>query len=134
MLRGIVPQATRVTQQQEAGMAITKKSDAVSQGCFESYAEYNRILRSWFVAFGMGGLALFLLESPVHEALLASGQTRTVVTLFLWPQLNLKLKPKLLKDLRPGTRIVSYMHTMGDWPAEKQVTVGTRQIYLWTVP
>jgi len=83
MLRGIVPQATRVTQQQEAGMAITKKSDAVSQGCFESYAEYNRILRSWFVAFGMGGLALFLLESPVHEALLASGQTRTVVTLFL---------------------------------------------------
>ena len=60
-----------------------KKNDALSQAYFESYAEYNRILRSWFVAFGIGGLALFLLESPVREALLASGHTRTMVILFL---------------------------------------------------
>lgn len=60
-----------------------KKNDALSQAYFESYAEYNRILRSWFVAFGIGGLALFLLESPVREALLASGRTRTMVILFL---------------------------------------------------
>jgi hypothetical protein len=64
-------------------MAKVKKSSALSQSYFESYAEYNRILRSWFVAFGVGGLALFLLESPVRTALLASGQTRTVVFLFL---------------------------------------------------
>jgi len=64
-------------------MARTKKTNAVSQDYFESYAEYNRILRSWFVAFGIGGLALFLLQSPVREALLASGHTRTVVLLFL---------------------------------------------------
>jgi len=64
-------------------MARAKKSSALSQSYFESYAEYNRILRSWFVAFGVGGLALFLLESPAREALLASGQTRAVVILFL---------------------------------------------------
>jgi SAM-dependent methyltransferase len=67
-----------------------------------------------------------LFEADIHEA--------TVVTLFLWPSLNLKLRPKLLKDLKPGTRIVSYIHNMGDWPAEKQVTAGSREIYLWTIP
>ena len=64
-------------------MARAKKSSVLSQSYFESYAEYNRILRSWFVAFGVGGLALFLVQSPVREALLASGQTRAVVILFL---------------------------------------------------
>ena len=64
-------------------MARAKKSSVLSQSYFESYAEYNRILRSWFVAFGVGGLALFLVQSPAREALLASGQTRTVVILFL---------------------------------------------------
>lgn len=64
-------------------MARAKKTEAVSQGYFESYAEYNRILRSWFVAFGIGGLALFLPQSPLREALLASGHTRTVAFLFL---------------------------------------------------
>ena len=64
-------------------MARAKKSSVLSQSYFESYAEYNRILRSWFVAFGVGGLALFLVESPVRAALLASGQTRNLVVLFL---------------------------------------------------
>ncbi len=64
-------------------MARAKKSSVLSQSYFDSYAEYNRILRSWFVAFGAGGLALFLLQSPVRAALLASGQTRTVALLFL---------------------------------------------------
>jgi hypothetical protein len=81
--RGIVLHAARVTQLSEASMAREKKSSVLSQSYFESYAEYNRILRSWFVAFGVGGLALFLLESPVRATLLASGQTRAVVSLFL---------------------------------------------------
>jgi hypothetical protein len=55
----------------------------VSQPCFESYAEYKRIRLSWFVAFVVGGLALLLLRSPVHEVRFASGQTRVVVVLFL---------------------------------------------------
>lgn len=50
---------------------------------FESYAEYNRILRSWFVAFGIGGLAMFLVEEKLRAALLQSGQARAIITLFL---------------------------------------------------
>jgi len=67
----------------------------------------------------------------------------TVVTLFLLPQLNLKLLPKLLQDLKPGTRIVSNTFDMGDWKAEKEVDVVpenddysslSRKIFLWRIP
>jgi SAM-dependent methyltransferase len=59
----------------------------------------------------------------------------TVVTLFLWPQVNLRLRPRLLAQLRPGTRVVSYMHDMGDWKPEREVeVVGGRKVYLWIVP
>jgi SAM-dependent methyltransferase len=75
---------------------------------------------------------LFLAD--IHEA--------TVVTLFLLPNINLKLLPKLLKDLKPGTRIVSNTFDMGDWKPEKEATVdGTddesylsHKLYLWKVP
>lgn len=58
----------------------------------------------------------------------------TVVTLFLYPDLNLKLRPRLLRELRPGTRIVSYYHDMGDWKPERVVPAGKANIYLWTIP
>jgi SAM-dependent methyltransferase len=58
----------------------------------------------------------------------------TVVTLYLLPSVNLKLKPKLLHDLKPGTRIVSHSFDMGDWKPDKQEDVGGRTIYLWIVP
>lgn len=58
----------------------------------------------------------------------------TVVTLFLWPEVNLKLRPKLLRDLKPGTRVVSYYWDMGDWAPEKEVEIDGHSIYLWTIP
>ena len=62
----------------------------------------------------------------------------TVVMLFLYPDLNLKVHPKLLRELKPGTRIVSHWHSMGDWPPQETVFVRSsnreRPIYLWTVP
>ena len=58
----------------------------------------------------------------------------TVVTLFLWPDLNLRLRPRLLAELAPGTRIVSYWHDMGDWEPERSIDAGEAQLYLWTVP
>lgn len=58
----------------------------------------------------------------------------TVVTLFLYPDLNLKLRPRLLRELKPGTRIVSYYHDMGDWKPERTVPAGEANIYLWTIP
>jgi SAM-dependent methyltransferase len=61
----------------------------------------------------------------------------TVVFLFLWPDLNLKLRPRLWRELRPGTRVVSYVHTMGDWPPAETVKVqgryGQRDLYRWTI-
>ena len=58
----------------------------------------------------------------------------TVVTLFLLPELNRRLKPKLLAELRPGTRIVSHRFDFGDWPPERVVQSNNHPILLWIVP
>lgn len=58
----------------------------------------------------------------------------TVVTLYLLPALNLKLLPKLLQELKPGTRIVSHAFDMGSWQPEQTLEVEKRTIYYWTVP
>jgi len=58
----------------------------------------------------------------------------TVVTLYLSPGVNLKLRPKLLKQLKPGTRIVSHDFDMGDWKPEQTIKVEEATLYLWTVP
>jgi SAM-dependent methyltransferase len=59
----------------------------------------------------------------------------TVVTLYLLPSLNLKLLPKLMKELKPGTRVVSHAFDMGDeWPPEQTLDVDGRKVYYWTIP
>lgn len=58
----------------------------------------------------------------------------TVVTLYLLTSVNMKLRPKLLKELRPGTRIVSNTFDMGDWKPDKETEVLGRHIYFWVVP
>ncbi|MEP0919713.1 class I SAM-dependent methyltransferase [Leptolyngbya sp. DQ-M1] len=58
----------------------------------------------------------------------------TVVTLYLLPEVNLRLRPKLLSELKPGTRIVSHAFDMGDWQPERVENVDGRTIYYWTVP
>jgi SAM-dependent methyltransferase len=62
----------------------------------------------------------------------------TVVMLFLFPNINLKLRPKLLHELKPGTRVVSHWHSMGDWTPQEtvRVTSGGRErvVYFWTIP
>ncbi|HLJ48170.1 MAG TPA: class I SAM-dependent methyltransferase [Bryobacteraceae bacterium] len=58
----------------------------------------------------------------------------TVVTVYLTPSVNLRLRPKLLAELAPGTRIVSHRFDMGTWPPEKTQVVDGETIYLWTVP
>ncbi len=62
----------------------------------------------------------------------------TVVTLYLLPQVNLQLKPKILA-MKPGTRVVSHNYDMGDWKPEKTKTIETpdgtdHYIYFWRVP
>ncbi|HYG68807.1 MAG TPA: class I SAM-dependent methyltransferase [Anaeromyxobacteraceae bacterium] len=58
----------------------------------------------------------------------------TVVTLYLLPSLNLKLRPRLLSELKPGTRIVSHAFDMGDWTPEQTLNVDGKTVYFWTVP
>jgi SAM-dependent methyltransferase len=58
----------------------------------------------------------------------------TVVTLYLLPRINQRLRPKLLAELKPGTRIVSYGFDMGDWAPERSVEVGSSTVYLWVIP
>jgi cyclopropane fatty-acyl-phospholipid synthase-like methyltransferase len=58
----------------------------------------------------------------------------SVVTLYLLPSLNEKLMPKLQRELRPGSRIVSHAFDMGDaWPPEQMEDIDGTQIYLWTI-
>ena len=58
----------------------------------------------------------------------------TVVTLYLLPDLNEKLRPRLWSELKPGTRIVSHQFEMGNWKPEKTVELNGRTIYFWTIP
>jgi ribosomal protein L11 methylase PrmA len=58
----------------------------------------------------------------------------TVVTLYLLPSVNMRLRPQLLEQLKPGTRIVSHAFDMGDWEPEKTIKVDNSTIYYWTVP
>ena len=67
-----------------------------------------------------------LFQADFHEA--------TVVTLYLLPDLNVKLMPRLMEQLKPGSRIVSHQFDMGAWRPDKRVELGGRTIYLWTIP
>ena len=57
----------------------------------------------------------------------------TVITMYLLPALNIKLRPKIL-ELRPGTRIVSHAFGMEEWRPDQTITVESRNAYLWIVP
>jgi SAM-dependent methyltransferase len=57
----------------------------------------------------------------------------TVITMYLLPALNIKLRPKIL-DMRPGTRVVSHAFNMEDWEPDQTATVEGREAYLWIVP
>ena len=79
---------------------------------------------------GVAGLVDFrladLFKSDFREA--------TVVTLYLLPELNVKLRPRLLAELKPGTRVVSHQFDMGDWLPDKKLESNGRVVYFWTVP
>jgi hypothetical protein len=82
---------------------------------------------------GVSKLAKFI-EGDIFEANISDA---TVVTLYLLPAVNMKLRPKLLA-LRPGTRIVSHNYDMGDWKPEKTIKLnlddGEHTVFYWVVP
>jgi ubiquinone/menaquinone biosynthesis C-methylase UbiE len=68
-----------------------------------------------------------MFETDIREA--------TVVMLYLLPELNRRLKPKLFEELRAGARVVSHDFDMGkEWPPDEYIKLGTSGIYLWVIP
>ena len=58
----------------------------------------------------------------------------TVVTLYLLQSINERLRPKLVRELKPGTRVVSHVFNMGpEWPPEKTLMIGSSRILFWTI-
>jgi hypothetical protein len=82
---------------------------------------------------GVSGLARFV-EGDIFDADISEA---TVVTLYLLPEVNMRLRPKLL-ELRPGTRIVSHNYDLGDWKPEKTIKIhlpdGEHTVFYWVVP
>lgn len=67
-----------------------------------------------------------LFETPLDEA--------DVVTMYLLPQVNLRLRPRLLTELKPGARVVSHAWDMGDWTPDDTRRAGGAVVYRWTIP
>jgi SAM-dependent methyltransferase len=67
-----------------------------------------------------------LFETPLAEA--------DVLTLYLLPEINLRLRPRILEQMRPGTRVVSHDFDMGDWHPDRRERVGSATVYMWIVP
>lgn len=68
------------------------------------------------------------------DALEADLGEASVVTIFLFPEINARLMPKLRAELRPGARIVSHRFGLGDWPPERRAEAHGHPLLLWTVP
>lgn len=82
-------------------------------------------------AAGVDSMVTFRVEDMFKTDL----REATVVLLYLLPELNRQLKPKLFAELRPGARVVSHDWDMGqDWPPDKYVKLGGDGIYLWVMP
>ncbi len=79
---------------------------------------------------GVTGLVTFrrqdLFQTPLQEA--------DILTLYLTPEVNLRLRPRILAQMRPGTRVVSHDFDMGDWHYDQRRRIGNATVYLWTVP
>ena len=67
-----------------------------------------------------------LFDVPLRDA--------NVVTMYLLPKINLALRPRLLTELRPGTRIVTHAFDMGEWRADEERLVADRRVFLWIIP
>jgi SAM-dependent methyltransferase len=67
-----------------------------------------------------------LFEAPISDA--------SVVAIYLLPEINLRLRPRLLAELRPGTRVVSHAFDMADWRPDRSTDVEGARLYLWIVP
>jgi precorrin-6B methylase 2 len=79
---------------------------------------------------GLGDNVTFR-EQNIFETDLSEAST---VSMYLLTSINIRMRPKLLKELKPGTRIVTHAFNMGEWKAEHEESVNGYQVYLFIVP
>jgi SAM-dependent methyltransferase len=106
---------------------------AAKRGARSLGVEFNpdmvRLSRANAAREGVAGNASFV-QGDIFEADFSKA---TVLTLYLLPNINMKLRPKILA-MPPGTRVVSHAFDMGDWDPDQSVKVDGRTAYLWIVP
>jgi Methyltransferase domain len=107
---------------------------AAKRGAAEAYGvEFNpdmvKLSERTAAKEGVAGKAKFI-NGDIFET---DFSRATVITLYLLPSLNVKLRPTILK-MKPGTRVVSHAFSMDDWQADETATVEGRTAYLWIVP
>jgi SAM-dependent methyltransferase len=144
-----VPTPSEIVDMMLKMAAVTKKDTVYDLGCGD-----GRIVITAAQKFGARGVGIDIDPERVTEAtenvkkagvadrvkiirgdlFEADIKPATVVTLYLLTDLNLKLRPKLLSDLNPGTRVVSHAFSMGDWTPERTVEVQGTHVYLWRIP
>jgi SAM-dependent methyltransferase len=90
-----------------------------------------KVARQNAVTAGVAGRVTFLTQ----DLFAADLKPATVVTLYLLQSINERLRPKLVRELRPGARVVSHVFNMGpEWPPAQTVTVERSRIFLWSIP
>jgi cyclopropane fatty-acyl-phospholipid synthase-like methyltransferase len=110
-------------------IAAAKQYGAIGVGV-EIDAKLNRVAADRAKAAGVSDRVRFVTQDLFETDISAA----TVVTLFLLPRLNQDLMPKLQRELKSGTRIVSHQFDMGEqWPPERSQDVNGLLIYLWTI-
>jgi SAM-dependent methyltransferase len=109
-------------------IAAAKKFGARSYG-IEYNPDMAKFAQNNAVKAGVSGKATI-----VNGDIFATDFTKaTVITMYLLPSLNIKLRPTILQ-MRPGTRVVSHSFTMDDWSPDETSSISGRQAYFWIVP
>jgi SAM-dependent methyltransferase len=98
--------------------------------CIDLYPEHIATARRNAARAGVSRL----IEFRVGDLFDADLRPATIVTLYLLPEVNRRLRPKLLRELRPGARIVSHSFDMGDWPPLRRIALRGSTLYYWVVP
>ena len=144
-----VPTPNEVVDTMLSMAAVTKRDTVYDLGCGD-----GRIVITAAQKYGARGVGIDIDPERVKEATAnvrnagvadrvkivrgdlfeADISSATVVTLYLLTDLNLKLRPKLLRELKPGTRVVSHAFAMGDWKPERSTDVSGTSVYLWRIP
>jgi SAM-dependent methyltransferase len=96
--------------------------------------EINPLLIAESIASARAAGVSHLVQFIQGDLFTADFSAATVVTIYLGPSLNERIKPRLLRELRPGTRVVSHVYDMLGWTADQRVDVNGRWVFLWTIP